>query len=187
MKPKILGLLAVAMLAAGEAQTAPVATNLDLLFSLDANPNIFYSQPSDAFKFPHATVKGRIDPSTEVEWFSFTGTSGAKFFADVDNAEYRTSSTTTTALTNSLIALFNPEGQLLGFGDDGRVDPGSEGSLASAFTTLDAFFGTYTLPADGTYNSPSCPCRALRPTFKAASAAGPQHSPGQTVSPGRRI
>jgi hypothetical protein len=143
--------VAVAMMGAGGAQAAPIATDLDGLFSLDANPDIFLSTT-----FPHATVKGRIDPAIEVEWFAFTGKSGAKFFADVDGTEYNTAPGTTTALRNSVIGLFNSVGQLLAFGDDGPVDPGSNSrnffsAGGSLFTTQDAFLGTYTLPADGTY------------------------------------
>lgn len=131
-------------LCVGSAFAAPVATNLDGTFGLGANANIF-----NATTTPHTTVQGVLTSLSQVDWYSFTGSAGATFYADHDGG----GAAGTTALTDSELWLFSSSGDLLAFGDDTGYslgpDPGSAANIGTI--TWDAFVGEYTLPSDDTY------------------------------------
>lgn len=121
-----------ALLATSFAATAaPTATNVDAMFNLNADANIFESTTT-----AHATVQGTI-VNGSIGWYSFTGRAGATVFFDHDDNNVG-------GLLDSTLSLFRSNGELIAVVDDTNSDAGSSSGL-------NAFLGRYTLDADDTY------------------------------------
>ena len=118
------------------AVAVPTATNVDGTFSLTDNANIF-----NATTVAHTTVTGSLLTTSSVAWYSFTGAAGATVYFDHDGGPAGTA-----ALSDSFLSLFRSSGEFIAYGDDTlpTADPGSP-------IVLNAFLGSYLLPAADTY------------------------------------
>lgn len=117
---------------------APSAYDLDSFFAVTPDANVY-----DSATMKHATVQGALSGYNDVAWFSFTGQAGQHLYADHDDA------INGDMLTDSVLSLFDANGNLLALGDDSDADAGSYdigGGL-----TFNAFLGQYTLPTSGVY------------------------------------
>jgi serralysin len=79
---------------------------------------------------PHATVTATS--SGNAEWYSFTATAGASVVIDIDNATF-----------DSVIRIYNSNGDVLATNDDGSTTGDSGNETDSALT--------FVMPADGVY------------------------------------
>lgn len=114
--------------------TRASATNVDGLFNLDADANIFNSST-----VPHVSVSGTNDATDDIDWYSFSGIAGATVFFDIDFGWDELTFTVDTTLH-----LFDGAGTLIAYNDDTDLDPGSSSGL-------DAFLGEVVLPGTGLY------------------------------------
>ncbi|NML18087.1 PEP-CTERM sorting domain-containing protein [Azohydromonas caseinilytica] len=133
---KILAVLALCAPLATFA--APTATNLDPLFAVVPDPNVYESATAK-----HVTVEGALAGVNDVVWYTFSGQAGQRLFVDHDDA------INGDTLTDTVLSVFDANGQLLAMGDDSDVDPGSIGDTGSI--TPNGFLGVYTLPTSGLY------------------------------------
>ncbi|WP_066342762.1 PEP-CTERM sorting domain-containing protein [Azohydromonas lata] len=117
---------------------APTATNLDPLFAVAPDANVY-----DAATVSHATVRGTLQDGNGVAWYSFLGRAGQRLYADHDDA------INADTLGDSVLSLFSSAGQLLATGDDADFDPGSLD--LNGVSTANAFLGVFTLPTTGVY------------------------------------
>lgn len=141
----LIGLFALTALSASaaivaETEASLASTNNSVATAQSINGSFTAPPPGNVFSLPGisttATIQGIVG-GNDVDYFSFTNTiAGSQLFLDVDN---------TPATFDSIVAVFNPFGTLIGWGDDTNpADPGSASSI-------DAILGPITLSAVGTY------------------------------------
>ena len=116
--------------------TQATAQNLNPYFDLTSDPNVYNST-----LFRHADVNGTGPPTTGADWFSFTVSStGMVGIFDIDGA---------SPTFDAALGLYDSGGQLLAYGDDSTLDPGSN---ANGFNfTFDPYL-TYHFTAPGVYS-----------------------------------
>ncbi len=106
-----------------------------------SDPNIFLNATDDSTQptFQSVSVNGNIGTGTDVDFFSFFGAAGSQTFFDIDTDAFGE-----TAIFDSILSLFDPNGTLIAFNNDSDPEPGSSGFNNS-------FIGVFTLPTDGLY------------------------------------
>ena len=116
--------------------TVAEALPIDRFFTLSANPNIFNSTsvPHTTLNVDVETFVGDFDVETR-RYVAVTIAAGATLTIDVDGAFFD---------VNTSIAIYDANGNLVAFNDDGAsLDPGSTNSADSFLTFTPAAAGTY--------------------------------------------
>lgn len=141
----LIGLLTLTALSASaaivaETEASLAATNNSVATAQSIDGSFTAPSPANVFSLPGisttATIQGLVGGS-DVDYFSFTNSvAGTLLYLDVDN---------NPATFDSIVAVFNPAGTLIGWGDD--TNPADLGSASS----IDAIVGPITLSAVGTY------------------------------------
>lgn len=141
----LVGLLSVSLGGLNDAQAVTVgevesndsfatAQNLDGLFDLTANANIFNSTT-----VPHATVLGTNGSTRDVDYYAFSvSMAGSTGYFDIDCGNE------CGVDMDTVLFLFDDLHNLLGRNDDNELDPGTSSSL-------DSLFGVYTFANPGDY------------------------------------
>lgn len=123
-----------------ETEAALAATNNSTATAQSIDGSFTAPSPANVFSVPGlsatATIQGFVG-GEDVDFYSFTNTwAGTQLYLDVDNDP---------ATFDSIIAVFNPAGTLIAWGDDtSPLDPGSA-------SDIDAILGPLTLSSVGTY------------------------------------
>lgn len=131
-------LAALALCAPLASFAAPASSNLDPLFALTPDANVYEST-----SVKHVTVQGTLSGGNDVAWYSFSAQAGQQLFTDHDDG------INGDTLIDSVLSLFDASGRLLAMADDGDLDLGSIDNGGGG--TSNAFLGVYTLPTSGMY------------------------------------
>lgn len=156
----IVSLAAISLEAAAgpivEAELGGTSTN-NSTATAQAIPASAFTLPVPATVFnppglPTATITG-IGGSSDVDFYSFSGTAGAQLLLDIDNDPVS---------FDTIVSLFNASGTLIASANNSfPADPGSASSD-------DSFLGAFILPATGMFYA----AVSQDPNFPSAACAG---------------
>lgn len=138
---------AVSILDTEPNDTLATAQTLDAFFDLGFDARIEdESLINTSTTIPHVSVTSTGDSSGTVDYFSFSVGAGSRIIIDIDcglNASLSTGCGALNVAIDSMIALYDPTGQLIAQADDniGPLDTGSEGSSADSFLQIEAGVG----------------------------------------------